>query len=468
MKKEVIIKIILIFIIVVLLFCGSMLIFGEKGFKFKTDNNNIIVALDDDLKLSNKVDVCYSNGLFCTKVNKTYKGNVDTNKVGDYKLNYTFKHKNKTIKKDIVVKVVDKTPPVINLKDNIYYICKNGKISKYNLEAIDNVDGNLTEKVTPLYENNILYFFVKDTSGNITKKEAKSEIKDTDAPKIKLNGDNVYLNINGKYKEPGYEAYDTCDGNLTNDVKVINNIDINKSGNYQVTYEVKDSSNNSTIIKRNVYVLGGNMNNSSSKIVYLTFDDGPSAYTNKLLDILKKYNVKATFFVTGNRQEYADTITRAYNEGHAIGLHTYTHNYNIYSSEDSFFNDLYNIQNYVEEQTGAKIYIMRFAGGSSNTVSKSYNKGIMTKLVKEVENNGFKYFDWNVSSGDGGFASKEQVINNVIEGIKNKKSSYVLMHNTKEETINAVEDIIKYALSNEYNFQPITMTTASCHHGTNN
>ena len=115
----------------------------------------------------------------------------------------------------------------------------------------------------------------------------------------------------------------------------------------------------------------------------MTFDDGPSENTIKVLDILKEYDVKATFFVTGHAPSYNDFIKEAFEQGHSIGLHTYSHDYkNIYSSTNAYFNDLDQINSMVESITGQKSDIIRFPGGSSNSISAKYSPGIMSKLVK--------------------------------------------------------------------------------------
>ena len=207
----------------------------------------------------------------------------------------------------------------------------------------------------------------------------------------------------------------------------------------------------------------------TAKIVYLTFDDGPGPYTAKLLDVLKKYNVKATFFVTGAGDD--SLLTREYNEGHAIGLHTFTHSYSyVYSSVGNFFSDLYRVQDRVREATGYTSTLMRFPGGSSNGVSASYDGGthIMSTLASEVQSRGFTYFDWNVSSGDaGGATSPSEVYSNVIENLK-PEYSVVLQHDVKEFSVDAVEDIIKYGQKNGYTFKRLEPDSFAAHHGINN
>ena len=131
----------------------------------------------------------------------------------------------------------------------------------------------------------------------------------------------------------------------------------------------------------------GTTEQSDEKVVYLTLDDGPSKNTQAVLDILDKYNAKATFFVTGAMPEYKDMIKKAYDKGHTIGMHTYSHDYaKVYASVDAYFQDLDQIGQLVKEEIGYVPCFIRFPGGSSNTISASYTKGIMTTLTQEQRN----------------------------------------------------------------------------------
>lgn len=207
----------------------------------------------------------------------------------------------------------------------------------------------------------------------------------------------------------------------------------------------------------------------TAKIIYLTFDDGPGPYTAELLDILKKYNVKATFFVTGSGDDAL--IAREYNEGHTVGLHTFTHDYAyIYTSTANFFEDLYRVQSRVKNITGETSTITRFPGGSSNLISARYDGGsrIMSTLVSEVESRGFSYFDWNISSGDAGAPlSPGEVYENVVNNLK-PDFSVVLQHDIKDYSVNAVESIIKYGQANGYTFKRLEKDSFAAHHGVNN
>ncbi len=207
----------------------------------------------------------------------------------------------------------------------------------------------------------------------------------------------------------------------------------------------------------------------NSKIVYLTFDDGPSIYTDDILNILDKYNIKATFFVTcsSNLEEFSKKLMK---KGHTIGLHSCTHNYSyIYSSKEVYFDDLNKLSSIIEKSSGYKSKYVRFPGGSSNTVSK-FNKGIMSELSKELTNKGYKYFDWNIDSNDAKGANKEQIYSNVIGSLENndRNISMILMHDTKVYTKDALEKIIIDALNMGYTFLNISDNTKEVHHYINN
>ena len=160
-----------------------------------------------------------------------------------------------------------------------------------------------------------------------------------------------------------------------------------------------------------------------------------------------------------------------HDEGHTVALHTATHNYaTVYASVDSYFNDLITVQNRVKNITGQTSYIIRFPGGSSNTVSRNYSQGIMSTLTSEVVRRGYRYYDWNVSSGDaaGGSPSSEQIKNNVINSLRKDRSNMVLMHDIKACTRDALRSIIRYGKENGYTFEIITMNTEMVRQRVNN
>lgn len=208
---------------------------------------------------------------------------------------------------------------------------------------------------------------------------------------------------------------------------------------------------------------------SQEKVVYLTFDDGPSNKTQAVLDILDQYNVKATFFVTGAMPEYHPLIKTAYEKGHTIGLHTYSHDYQqVYASTDAYFQDLNAIGQVVKEQIGYVPCFIRFPGGSSNTISANYCQGIMSALASMVEAQGYQYYDWNCSSGDGSVRTAEELVQGAASCSEN--NIIVLCHDstTKQTTIDALPQIIEHFQSQGYVFRAIDRSSYVVHHGIGN
>lgn len=211
-------------------------------------------------------------------------------------------------------------------------------------------------------------------------------------------------------------------------------------------------------------------------VIYLTFDDGPSLEnTPQILDILKAKEVKATFFILNYSGEQEEIVKRQYEEGHTIGLHGYSHDYSVvYSSMDALMNNFLSLQEKVVQTTGGYTSrIIRFPGGSSNTVSKKYCKGIMSQAVEEVTQKGLIYFDWNVSSGDAEVSmckDADQIYHNTIEGLKPGRENVVLMHDSMghSATRDVVEKVIDYGKENGYVFKSITEDTVPVKHRVSN
>lgn len=199
--------------------------------------------------------------------------------------------------------------------------------------------------------------------------------------------------------------------------------------------------------------------NTQSKVIYLTFDDGPGPYTKKLLGYLRSYNVKATFFVTNQFPNYIYLLKEMAADGHAIGVHSLTHNWSIYSGTNSYLKDFNAMHDIIKKQTGIDTKIFRFPGGTNNTVSRSYSRGIMTTLNKTMADKGYLNFDWNVDCRDTQGYNSSQIANTTIGQIRNQKQSVVLMHDIKYSTVEAIPTIIRYAKNNGYTFKVIDETT---------
>ena len=208
-------------------------------------------------------------------------------------------------------------------------------------------------------------------------------------------------------------------------------------------------------------------------IIYLTFDDGPSRYsTPKILDILASNDVHATFFELKPAVADFDLTQRVIDEGHTLAIHGYQHKYDqIYRSDEIYHENLTKLQRLFYKKFGVWCTQTRFPGGSSNTVSRHYSQGIMTRLSKEVHEWGFLYQDWNVSSGDAGESdTADQVFNMATSGFQKGRSNVILMHDFSgnDKTINALQRIITWGKENGYVFRAMTASTPEVHHGINN
>lgn len=228
-------------------------------------------------------------------------------------------------------------------------------------------------------------------------------------------------------------------------------------------FEVK--SDNPTLVEES-----SSFDLSETMKVYLTFDDGPSANTASILDILDDYGVKATFFVQGKEDEVSkELLRRIVDEGHTIGMHSYSHSYGkIYSSLDSFSEDIQLIKDYIYANTGVDTYYYRFPGGSSNGVSKSKLKS----YINYLNDNDIKYIDWNVSSQDAASPplSADTIVENVMKDVVRYKTSIVLLHDAegKDTTVEALPVLIEKLRDTGVLLLPVNDETTLIQHVTVN
>lgn len=400
-------------------------------------------------------------------------GQVDNKKVGSYWVEYHLNSFFFPVRELVLVEVMEKVAPEIRLEGSSEVIlCPNETYQELGYEAIDNYDGNITDNVEISVEENLIRYQVRDSSGNYNEMVRHLKYDDVEMPILELNGDSrVILYLNETYHELGYQVSDNCDEKITEKVQVSGSVDTSHTGTYLVHYEVTDNSGNFVSKTRTVEVISKPKKEEKGGVgeIYLTFDDGPShSITPTLLDILKSEGVEATFFVIHHDSGLYKLIRREYEEGHTVALHSYTHNYGqIYRSRDAYFADLKQLEDEISSIIGESSNIIRFPGGSSNTVSRNYQRGIMRLLTKEVLEKGYRYFDWNVSSGDAGDVhSSEEVYRNVINGLSKSKMNVVLMHDFENNyyTLNAIRDIIRYGKENGYVFKKITSSTPMVHH----
>ena len=340
----------------------------------------------------------------------------------------------------------------------------------------------MTDRVRVSEGGGTVTYSVADSSGNLTIVQRQIRYHDPIAPVLVLSGEGtVKITEGGKFKDPGATANDNCDGNITDRIQVTGSVDTGKPGTYTLTYTVTDSYNNTSTATRTVVVEPKPEEKpeekpdtpeepgeeefvppvdvpAGTKVIYLTFDDGPGKHTERLLDILDKYGVKATFFVvgTGKTSMYSEIVDR----GHAIGIHCNSHKYSeVYASDEAYLND----------KTGVDTRLIRFPGGSSNTASRKYCKGLMTRMTKKVEEMGYRYFDWNVDSNDaGGAKTASKVFQNVVNGCSKRNTSVVLQHDTYGYSVDAVEKIIQWGLENGYTFAALDVSSPGAHHTVQN
>jgi len=434
-----------------------------------------------------------TDGEAVTDIPVTVIGNVNTDRLGKYLVKYTARTEDLVRTEYRYVQVVDSQKPVIQLlEDPDSFTFPNQPYREEGFTASDNYDGDLTDRVIRKEADGKVTYTVSDTYGNITTVTRTIRYADPSLPQILLEGGQMaFIKAGENYMEPGYTAIDMEDGDLTDSVVVTGAVDNLNAGVYTLQYTVTNKKGLTTKLDRTVYVIprleeeevpppdaddsadvqlptGGTTIEPNGKVIYLTFDDGPSQHTERLLDVLAKYDVKVTFFVMNT--SYIDIISRAAREGHAVAIHTYSHRYSdIYASDEAFMNDLQAMQDVIFQHTGIKTMLTRFPGGSSNSVSSAYNKGIMTRLTKTLREQGYQYFDWNVDSNDaGGAKDADEVFENVTKGIARNNNSVVLQHDTKGFSVDAVERIIAWGLCNGYTFKALDVNSPGCHHPVNN
>lgn len=414
---------------------------------------------------------CFGGTIFPADLKElevTAETNVDAAKPGDYTVVYRAEYLLFDGSAERIVHVVDTTPPELQLAGELVcYDLPDLPFVEPGYTATDNIDGDITDRVACEERDGKLVYTVADSSGNTVQATRDIYHEDKLAPEIVLaGGEAIELNAGIPFVEPGFTCTDNVDGDLTEQVAVSGEVDCYHKGSYEITYTVEDSYHNKASVTRTVNVVPvpqPDKVDPGDKIVYLTFDDGPGPYTEQLLDVLDAYNVKATFFVVNTG--YTDLIAEEFARGHSVGIHSATHDYDkIYASEEAYFADMETMQNIIVEKTGQRTTLLRFPGGSSNTVS-SFNPGIMTRLASDLTDMGYQYFDWNVSSGDAGETTDtDRVYENVINGIQWQNISIVLQHDIKGFSVAAVERIIIWGLNNGYTFLPLDSTSPTSHH----
>lgn len=402
--------------------------------------------------------------------------NVDRKSTGKYTIIYKYNKYQFTL----TVYMDDTLAPIVEVQNKKILI--NTKINPMSLIKRIDDDSSVSVRFKENYVFNEVKTYrvtilIEDSYKNIT--EASTyvlvEEKDDKAPTISalskmtiLMGDEVDL-------KKGVTIQDEFDNypSLTIDDSMLN---IHKIGEYKVYYMVEDVSHNQAVYTRIVEVLSRYDDRPAvidgKKTCYLTFDDGPSPNTALILDILKSYGIKATFFVTATSPKDFMYIKEAYLDGHAIGLHCFNHDYEyVYKSLKNYIQDLNKIKEVVYKQIGVYPSIIRFPGGSSNQVSKKYNKGIMKRLVKKVIDLGYQYYDWSSINGDGeNIKTVQGLVKKAKEEVIGKEDVMFLMHDSgnSENTVKALPKILDYLIDEGFQFELIDEYSPTFHHTVKN
>ncbi len=259
---------------------------------------------------------------------------------------------------------------------------------------------------------------------------------------------------------------------LTIEIKDVKEIDEkNKEENKEIQEEINELKNiNENIQKekedlfKNAKILEQKIINKETnyKIAYLTFDDGPYYNTHKVLEVLKKHKVKATFFTIGldkddcydNKKESCkEMYLKEVEEGHTIANHTYSHLIfrGLYSSADSFMNEVKKQEKLIKDRTGVTTNIIRFPGGSGT--ANAY--GLKDSIIKKLKENGYGWVDWTASDGDGGWVATGDIAwNNLIKEI-NEDIEVILFHDYSTQTLSILPKTIEYLQNKNYILLPL-------------
>ena len=396
---------------------------------------------------------------------------MTTDTLGKFKIHYVVVDDGEEQRFERIVNVLDTTAPSISVTDpeNVEGSSWMNGYSEPEVSAYDLVDGDLSDRVEVTHLDGKVVYSVTDEHGNEAVLE-RTPPQGSVAPEIMLTGGSDYTCPAAMdWVDPGWSVVDSDGTDLSELVQVSGRVTPYKLGDYTLNYQISNGRGDTLRASRTVHVVAAERKEAvipEQKTIYLTFDDGPGPYTDQLLDLLAKYDVKVTFFITGNYPDYYDCIGRAYNEGHTIAVHTFCHDYRqIYRGVQAYFDDFKKCEDLIYEQTGTYTKLFRFPGGSSNTVS-SFNPGIMGMLATYMRDMGYYYFDWNVSSGDAKPVQipTYEVYRNVINGCAQYDTNVVLQHDVKDFSVAAVEDIIKWGLDNGYQFLPLQEDSYGARH----
>ena len=288
-------------------------------------------------------------------------------------------------------------------------------------------------------------------------------------PRIKLReGAELEWFCGVPFTDPGFEAFGPEGEDRSPDVTVEGAVTAWRVGDYTLCYRLVEDGETLAEAERHVRVVPQTLPETVEPpkgTICLTFDDGPGEYTAQLLDILAKYDIKATFFIVARHLHHRDLLTRIADEGHTIGIHCFNHDdYGmLYLNEKRYFEDFMSAQEVVYEYTGRYAHVARFPGGGPTA---SYLAGLLPggydELYGRLRDMGVREYDWNVQP-ESATKTTEGTLVSFTHPRRPYEYAVVLQHDTRSFSIAAVERMIVWALDEGYTFASLDETFPEIH-----
>ncbi len=389
--------------VILLMMCLLLVGCGEKEIKTIIEDDSKLVAINYPVTNINVLDDAISS-----YVNKTYtdfKTNYKEFKKPELNISYTYKELNDSVINISLSTEINAGKQVNKIK-TFTYDKKTGKFLTMEdiVKDLDVLDYDIKKELLEKYReadmdflSNVSYDYFTMDNQNLTLYFDPVQLKE---PTNEL----IYLDI------------------PLNSLKLL--IDIDKS---------QDNDSYIKMKKRDI--------DYDDNIVALTFDDGPSKYTNEILDILKKYDACGTFFVIGNKVNFYDEVLiKMLNNGNEIGNHSYSHKWLNKLSEEQFKEELNKTQEAVKKSTGF-----------TPTLFRPTYRGYTNKLKNYTD---LTFILWDVDSRDWKVKSQEKILQNVIPNVHD--SSIVLMHDNHQYALDAIESVVKELKGQGYRFVTVS------------
>ena len=296
-----------------------------------------------------------------------------------------------------------------------------------------------------------------------------SHPENTGSPSVSVCGNDVVELFCGEhYTEEGCQAFDAEGNDISERVEITGEVCTWLPAEYELTYSVKESDSTTLSCTRKIRVLPKELPETVNpeKTIYLTFDDGPGEYTDELLTLLDDFDAKATFFIVGKQLElYPEQIDRIVASGHSAGIHCYYHEYKyVYSSENTFVEDMLKTREMIYELSGYTADILRFPGGSATAAAYAGNKidGGFERLSGIIEDLGMRYYDWDVSADpmDDGL---EHSVRRTEKTAESMDYTIVLEHDTKSTCVEATRKLLEWGIENGYSFKALDLSVPETH-----